>query len=223
MIRLAVLDVDGTITDRERRLSMNSVEALRIAQNSGLTVSLVSGNVLPVMYGLKVFIGLNGPVFGENGGTMLKDNEASAFFSMDRPREFIKEISKTTSVREIFTNRWRESSMGFEMESKDVDSVSRAAEESGLDVVNSGYSWHALNPGQNKGFAVEVLIEMYGLKYEEVLVCGDSDNDISMFSKPVIKATMANGTANLKKMSDYVSEKSFGDGLVDILRHYSLI
>lgn len=223
MIKLAVLDVDGTITDKERRISTPSVEALRKAQNSGLIVSLVSGNVIPVMYGLKIFIGINGPVFGENGGIMLNGNETKAFFSMEAPKKFIDNISKTTSVREIFTNRWRETSVGFEMEPSDVDKVSKAAEQQNIGIVSSGYSWHALNPGQDKGFAVEILSKYYGLDLSEILVCGDSDNDISMFSKPVVKATVGNGTDRLKEISDYVSSKRNGEGMVDILRHFSLL
>lgn len=223
MIKLAVLDVDGTITSRDRRISTASVEALRKAQDSGLITSLVSGNVLPVMYGLKVFVGINGPVFGENGGIMLQGDETKAFFSKEAPGRFVTEMSVTTSVRPILTNRWRETSMSFVMDQADVEKVREAAGKKDIEVVDSGYSWHALNPGQNKGFAVDVLAGIYGLDFSEILVCGDSDNDLSMFEKPVVRATVDNGTESLKSKSDYVSDLGFGDGVVDILKHFSLI
>ncbi|MGC8609583.1 MAG: HAD hydrolase family protein, partial [Thermoplasmata archaeon] len=76
MIRLVAMDVDGTITDKKRLISTKAIESIRQAENNGITVSLLSGNVIPVVYSLKVFIGINGPVFGENGGVMF-DNDNS--------------------------------------------------------------------------------------------------------------------------------------------------
>ena len=67
MIELVILDVDGTITDQNRIISTKAIESIRAAEQNGTVVSLISGNVIPVMYALKIFLGINGPVFAENG------------------------------------------------------------------------------------------------------------------------------------------------------------
>ncbi len=66
--KLLVCDVDGTITDNRKCIQTLGIETLRQVQENGYTVSLCSGNVLPVAFGLSTFIGLRGPVIAENGG-----------------------------------------------------------------------------------------------------------------------------------------------------------
>ncbi|EQD49531.1 phosphoglycolate phosphatase, partial [mine drainage metagenome] len=47
-IRVLVTDVDGTLTDRSRRLDPAAVAAIRAVEDRGLSVVLATGNVLPV-------------------------------------------------------------------------------------------------------------------------------------------------------------------------------
>lgn len=226
MIRLLVLDVDGTMTDRERRISPEVVKAVPRVQDSGVTVSLVSGNVIPVMYALKTYLGINGPVLGENGGIMLDGNVITKFFSPDVPREFYSMMSHEISVSEILTNRWRETSVAFEGERESIASFMGNVQEhwkSRIQVVDSRYAWHIMNREQGKDFAVRKLSEMYNVGHDEILVCGDSDNDLAMYEAPVRKATMANGTGRIKEQCEYVSPYSHGEGLVDIFTHFGLL
>jgi phosphoglycolate phosphatase len=65
MIKFMVLDVDGTITDQNRIISPEAIKSVRLAIENGLQISLVSGNVIPVMYGLKTFLGINAPYLGK--------------------------------------------------------------------------------------------------------------------------------------------------------------
>ncbi|MFA5313861.1 MAG: HAD hydrolase family protein, partial [Methanomassiliicoccales archaeon] len=65
-----VCDVDGTITDPQKRIQTLGIETLRNAQDEGYHVMLASGNVLPIAYSLSAFIGLKGPVIAENGGLL---------------------------------------------------------------------------------------------------------------------------------------------------------
>ncbi|KAA8922687.1 phosphoglycolate phosphatase [Thermoplasma sp.] len=224
MIRLAAIDVDGTLTDKDRLISTAAIESIRAAERNGLIVSLLSGNVIPVVYALKIFLGINGPVFGENGGIMF-DNDGSIqkFFSNDETNRFLEEMSKKTSMRSILTNRWREASTGFDIDPKDVDYVRKEAESRGLVIFYSGYSWHLMNRGEDKAFAVNKLREKYSLGYDEILVIGDSNNDMPMFQLPVRKACPANATENIKAMSDFISDYSYGEEIGQIFDHFGLI
>ncbi len=216
MIKLVLLDVDGTITDNERRISTKAIESMRMVQSEYLRVSLVSGNALPVMFGLKTFIGLNAPVFGEAGGAML-DLEVKAFFPIEKISKLCRKLESEKLITGNVTNAWRYCSAGFSMPKGNVSAVRKRTEESGLELVDSKIFWDFVNPGQNKGFAMEVLKEMYNLKYSEILVMGDSFNDLSMFKDGVFKAVPANAEAELQELADYCSPHSYGDAVSDVL------
>lgn len=216
MIKLVLLDVDGTLTDRKRLISTRAIEAIRNVQKEGVVVSLASGNVIPVMYGLKILLGINGPVFGENGGVKYQD-KTEAFFSIDKPNEVFERLLQEGKVEGILSNRWRETSCGYVPASGSEDYVTSVAESEGLETVDSGYSWHLLNKGQNKGYALDHLRDLYELDYGEIAVMGDSFNDLSMFRKGVFKAVPANAEEELKEIADFISESDDGDGVVELL------
>ncbi|WP_048059525.1 phosphoglycolate phosphatase [Picrophilus oshimae] len=220
MIKLVVLDVDGTLTDKSRMISVNAVNAIR---NLKTKVALVSGNVLPVLYGLKIYIGFDGYIFAENGGIALINNNIEKFFEKDGPESFLNDISGYTSARGILTNRWRETSMAFTANHDEMDIIDREAASRDLYIVDSGFTLHILNKGQDKGFAVKKMIDIMNIDYNNVLVIGDSQNDESMFSLGTLSACPGNASEKIKEMSNYVSGKCYGDELFDVFRHFDLI
>lgn len=226
MIKLAVLDVDGTLTEESRVIIPEVVESIQEIQRRGVEISLVSGNVIPVMYALKTYLGINGPVFGENGGVMLSGKGIETFFPKETPLEFYRFLENKIQIREILTNRWRETSVAFsgdrETILKEIEHVPEKWKRE-VEVVDSTYAWHIMSRGQNKAFAVRKLIEIYHLENNEVLVCGDSDNDYAMYEVPVVRATVSNATDDIKKECEYVSENGHGKGVMDIFRHYGLL
>jgi phosphoglycolate phosphatase (TIGR01487 family) len=223
MIKSLVLDVDGTITDQNRIISPEAIKYIRTGIENGLNVSLISGNVIPVMYGLKTFLGINGPVFGENGGIMYYNGNIQKFFSKSKPFQFLEYISKISSAKPYFTNQWRETSAAFSMDPVDEEKIENEAKKWNLYTVNSKFTWHIMNPGQNKAYAVNIIKNLSGLKWDEILVVGDSDNDNSMFQLPVKKACPCNATDTIKSLSDYVSQKSYGNEIGDIMLKFHII
>lgn len=223
MIKLAVLDVDGTITDSSRRIRESAITAIRKAQENGKIISLVSGNVVPVMYALQIYIGIEYEVFAENGGVMYYQNRIEKFFHKRKTEEFLTHVSEISSARGIFTNMWRYSSTAFEMDSEDIERVRAESIKWNLDITDSGFSWHVLNKGQNKGYALQKLMELHQLEKEDILVVGDSKNDLSMFIEGVSTSTVKNGDPDLKGISDYISPMEGGEAIPDIFRKFSLI
>lgn len=216
MIKLVLLDVDGTLTDRKRLISTRAIEAIRKVQLDGVVVSLASGNVIPVMYGLKILLGINGPVFGENGGVKYQDT-TEAFFSIDKPKAIFEKLQNEGRIEGILSNKWRETSCGYVPLGGNEDYVTSVANTEGLETVDSGYSWHLLNKGQNKGYALEHLKKYYNLEYGEIAVMGDSFNDMSMFKKDVLKAVPANAEEELRNIADFTAKNDNGDGVAELL------
>lgn len=65
-----------------------------------------------------------------------------------------------------------------------------------------------------KGNAVRHLADMWGIKKEEIMACGDQDNDIEMLLASGTKVAMGNATQTLKEIADYVTETVDNDGVV---------
>ncbi|MBR5208049.1 MAG: HAD family phosphatase [Erysipelotrichaceae bacterium] len=74
-----------------------------------------------------------------------------------------------------------------------------------------------MRPGINKGHGVRRLAEMYGIDEHEVAVCGDNQNDISMFFAAKYSYCMSTATPQVKKYATKVVD-SVAEALEDILR-----
>ena len=69
------------------------------------------------------------------------------------------------------------------------------------------------NPEATKGNAVRFLSEKWGIAKEEIMACGDQDNDIEMLLAAGVKVAMGNASDALKKIADYVTETVDDDGV----------
>lgn len=223
MIKIMVLDVDGTITDQNRIICPEAINNIRKGIEKGLQISLISGNVIPVMYGLKTFLGINAPVFGENGGIMYYNGSIMKFFDKTKPFSFLDYISGKSLATPYFTNQWRETSAAFSMDHDNASIISAEAKKWDLKIVDSKFTWHIMNPGQDKAYAVQILKEMFDVEWNEIMVIGDSDNDNPMFNLPVKKACPDNATDTIKSLSDYVSSESYGYEIGDVMNHFEII
>lgn len=78
-----------------------------------------------------------------------------------------------------------------------------------------------MRPGINKGHGVRSLMEMYGLDEHEVAVCGDNQNDISMFFAAKYSYCMSSATPQVKKYATKVVD-SVAEAIEDILQKNEL-
>ena len=74
-------------------------------------------------------------------------------------------------------------------------------------VVTSADHWiDFIAPNANKGTALKVLMEKFGIKKEECICFGDQQNDIEMLKAAGTAYVMATGHPLAKKAADYVVE-----------------
>lgn len=78
-----------------------------------------------------------------------------------------------------------------------------------------------MRPGINKGHGVRSIMEMYGLDEHEVAVCGDNQNDISMFFAVKHSYCMSSATPQVKKYATKVVD-SVAEALEDIMQKNEL-
>ena len=76
------------------------------------------------------------------------------------------------------------------------------------------------NGEASKGDAVKFLINYYGLSKDEVLTIGDHNNDIPLLLAGGTKVAMGNGTPEIKKVADYVTDGVLENGFVKAMERF---
>lgn len=94
----------------------------------------------------------------------------------------------------------------------------------GLELVGSlRYNIEINAGGVNKGKGLVNLGRMLGISREEIMACGDGDNDIVMLREAGFGVAMANGEEKVKEAADYITLSNEEDGVADVIEKYVLI
>lgn len=75
----------------------------------------------------------------------------------------------------------------------------------------------------NKTKGIEEVLSLVDLKWDDVMVVGDGDNDIEMMKKAALSIAMGNGSAACKAVADYVTGDVDAGGIAQALKHFELI
>jgi phosphoglycolate phosphatase (TIGR01487 family) len=226
-ISAVATDIDATLTGPDRVLSLAAVEAMRLSERNGIPVILVSGNVLPVCYALNVYLGLSGPIVAENGGVVFWKRGSRLELLHDRreaDRGF-EYLSRKMPMKKILTDRWRETEVAVEEAGLDVHEVRRFLKEGGfkLHVNSTGFGIHIMEQGLSKLKGLEKASSWLGIGREAVLAIGDSEADIEFLENCGFSAAPANASPEVRAKVGYTARLSFGEGTVEILRHFKVI
>lgn len=77
--------------------------------------------------------------------------------------------------------------------------------------------------GVNKGKGLVKLGEMLGICREEIMACGDGDNDIEMLREVGFGVGMGNAEEKVKNVADYITETNDEDGVARAIERFVLI
>jgi len=225
-IRAISLDIDGTITYRDRTLSIEALKAIRLAERLGVPVMLVTGNSVPFAEAAAVFIGTSGPVIAEDGGALSLKGEGTM-----RKRVFLTDMDEEWILWSELKKRHPEAELSYStMERKaglvlrrtvPVEAVREIIEELGLNLiaVDSGFAIHVKKPWINKGTGIEKACEFLGIKPNEVAHVGDGENDLDAFRVVGYRVAIAQAPESLRREADYVTKKPYGDGGAEAVLH----
>ena len=216
--RVVAFDIDGTLTDENKRLNMHAVEALRRLEDAGIPVILATGNVRAITYGLWRFIGLSGPMCCENGGVLWHPDwdEPLVRASGDEAKsaaEWLESQHAEIDAKGIQTNAWRESEWCL-FADEDLEVVTSSIEGSdwsNLDVVRTGFAIHLMEPHLSKGEGLKVALEKMGVSAEDILAVGDAPNDIPMFELVGQSVAVGGCFDSLAEVASVVSPYPHGD------------
>lgn len=75
----------------------------------------------------------------------------------------------------------------------------------------------------SKASGIRYVAERLGIAMEEVMVFGDSENDIDMIKKAGIGVAMGNAGDNVKAVADYITTDCGDNGVYNALKHFAVI
>jgi len=256
MIKMLVLDIDGTIFKKDYTASDRVKRTLVNLSQNGVKVVLCTGRMYAATKSIAEELCLNTPVICYQGGlvkNIVDDN--STLLEKTMPVEYSREVINILKSKKIFFNLYINdvlmveednylirqyvdarniaykvigncdnldltglnkilaiddnteliSSLQVEMAKKFKDklyvvrSTSRFCEFSHLDAT--------------KGNAVRFLADKWGIKKDEIMACGDNDNDIEMLLAAGVKVAMGNATERLKEIAGFVTKSVDEDGV----------
>lgn len=215
--KAVAIDIDGTITDYNKKLHLEAIQSLRRLEDAGIPIILATGNVRAITYGLWRFIGASGPMVCENGGVVWHPNWHEPIVRADgaRARKCAQEMALEIDIdpQGITTNAWRESEWCL-FTSENLDEVNNWVENSDysdLSVVKTGFAIHLMEPHLSKGEGLKVALGKIGVSPEDVLAVGDAPNDIPMFELVGHSVAVGGCFDSLAKVASLVSPYPHGD------------
>ncbi|NLA38547.1 MAG: phosphoglycolate phosphatase [Methanomicrobiales archaeon] len=227
MLKALVTDVDGTITDRRRRINTGAIEAIRVLVDAGIEVVLASGNTVCFMDGLCRMIGTDGTIISENGGVYRRGYGGTLHIPGNQDIcletfEVIREHFAGEGVElELFSARYRYADVAF-ARNVDPDDVRGVVHAHCLpaEVLDTGFAIHLQDPAVSKGTALRSLAEEMGLLPDDILAIGDSENDINMLEAAGVGVAVANALDPTRSAADWVSREAYGEGFLESVKKY---
>ncbi|MGL5870185.1 MAG: Cof-type HAD-IIB family hydrolase [Clostridium chrysemydis] len=164
-----------------------------------------------------------------NSVISLKDEEDHSYKDMNKlvkacdRVEFIVNENLTEVLKENEGNILKV--IAIDKENKYLKEMEKAKEEfkalGKYEVVSSwSNNFEVMKKGTSKGEAVKRLAEMLGVKREEVMCIGDSENDLSMIEYAGVSVAMGNGLDILKEKATFVTDTNTNFGVAKAIEKF---
>ncbi|MEN9810110.1 MAG: hypothetical protein RLZZ488_1677 [Pseudomonadota bacterium] len=241
-LRVVAVDIDGTLTMRGR-FPAEVVASLYTLQSRGIKVCLVTGRPSGWVQGLATYLPVDAAI-AENGGViflgaetqpLIRDAQTGNYVAIgdEQSRGSLRQMysqlnSARPQLRVTEDNHYRLSDFTFHVNGLGTEALSALksqVEQAGLAFTWSTIHAHIMPCGQEKGAALEWLLERWGIESRPAtttLTIGDSPNDASLFCAD--KFPLSAGVANIVKYRDLmehypriISTMAEADGFVEIV------
>lgn len=263
MIKMLVLDIDGTIYRKDFSASQAVKNALRTLTNEGIKVVLATGRMFSATIPIAKDIGLTSPIVCYQGGFIKECSEAGkVLLQKDVPEQYAREIIDILREKDIHCNLYMDDGLvvendnetikrytdernvrysvvesfnnvdlkninkmlAIDTDTKKIEDLQKQLSEKyskDLYIIRSTPNFCEIsNIEATKGNAIRYLSKLWNIKKEEIMAVGDQDNDIEMLKAAGIAVAMGNGTEELKKIADYVTDTVENDGVVKAIQKF---
>lgn len=219
MIRAIAADIDGTLSDHNRVLCPQAVEAIR---RVGVPVILTTGNTHCFTRTVSVLLGTPRIFVAENGGVVsYSENEIDILADLKACEEAYEELKRVFPLERYdrtVSSRYRLTDIALHR-NFDVAAASQYVREHDMpvDILDTTYAVHIKDKRVDKGTGLQTIAKHMGIRLEEFAAIGDSPSDVHMFKIAGFRAAVNNAGDDLKALSDYVSKSSYGLGFAEII------
>ncbi len=101
--------------------------------------------------------------------------------------------------------------------------VKDCAEMGGIDFYRSEpYYLEVVPKGIDKGECLQIVLNHYGFKSEELIACGDAYNDLGMIKFAGLGVAMGNAQDCVKEAADYITKSNEADGIAWVVEQFCL-
>ena len=219
MIRVFAMDIDGTMTSKDRRIDIVAINAVRKAEAAGLPVVLSTGNLLAFAEGIATMLGASGPLIAEDGGVVLDTRSGQEYVLGDRvesDRGF-KALEKKFGKLEQTRNSYLRLTGLTLKRTITAEQAMEVFHREGLDLVavDSGFAIHIRSPAVNKGNALRKVASLLGIATADIAAMGDGTNDVEMLRAAGLSFAPADAHEAAKKASTYVTSSPNGRGVAE--------
>ncbi|MEN4007151.1 MAG: phosphoglycolate phosphatase [Methanobacteriaceae archaeon] len=220
-MKAIAVDIDGTITDKNRKICVNAINAIRCAEDRGYPVILVTGNILCVARTVAIMIGTSGGIVGENGGVIQTRKRTQIIGKIEKCRPAYEFLKSKYPVEKVEFSDQRISEIAIRR-TIDVDTVKEAVRDFDVEVYDTKFAIHLTDPGVNKGKSLKIVANDIGITPDEIMAIGDSENDLDFLKVAGFKVAVSNADEELKENTDYVTWKPYGDGTAEAIEKFIL-
>jgi len=201
LIKAMAIDIDGTMTYKDRRLDVAAVDAVRRAEAAA------------------VLLGTSGLIIAEDGGVVF-----DRFTGMEEVLGDRVEVDRgLDALRRMFGNL--KQTRGSLMRLTGLTLERTITAEQAMDVfrreglsliaVDSGFAIHIKNPEVNKGNALRKLALILKMSTAEIAAVGDGLNDVEMLEAAGVSFAVANSNELVKKACNHVTAEPYGRGVAE--------
>ncbi|MDQ0199658.1 Cof-type HAD-IIB family hydrolase [Neobacillus ginsengisoli] len=240
-IKLIALDMDGTLFNDDRQISIGNREAIKEVQERGIFVVLSTGRSIMTcgehadsLELTSYLVTVNGSEIWDEKRDLVERNIVKSEFI-----QWMWELSQRHETRfwaistdkmwfdempgDIHDREWLK--FGFDIDDDDVrEIILKELQEKGeFELSNSSLKNIEVNPiGINKANGLKIVCRKLGIDMENVMAVGDSLNDMAMIKEAGIGVAMGNAQEVLKEAADWVTATNNEDGVAKAIRKWVL-
>jgi hydroxymethylpyrimidine pyrophosphatase-like HAD family hydrolase len=205
-------DYDGTLAT-DGQVSPATIGALKRVKTSGRKLILATGRELPDLLGVFPEISVFDRVVAENGALLYRPaSKESKVLSERPPQEFLDALTRRGvpfSAGKSIVATWHP------WETVVLQVIRTLGLE--LQVIFNKNSVMVLPSGTNKATGLKFALAELGLSLHNVVGVGDAENDHAFLAISECGAAVGNALPALKARSDWVSQRSHGAGVEELI------
>ena len=218
--KILATDIDGTITDEKGRIHLKAVEWIRRLEEKGVKVILVSGRPLPFLESLSLFVGTSGPIIAENGAVVKMNGRTKLFGNPELAKEALSVLKRKGIPVELDEdNKYRQVDISLRLNA-DPEKILTVIQDQKLPVsiLVTNVMFHLVDRQVSKGGTLLRVLEDLSIKPSEVVVSGDSYNDLPLFEIGAFNLAVGNGAEALRSKANKVAKAFYGEGFSELIQ-----